>query len=98
MLQGEGSSGDGVEEGAGILILKSLRGMLALEGLPAWDVLAMGGDPVVFLSVGGASFFFGPGVSGIIVQVPLDTDADLAVIDEVSLDWGPVRGNLISWV
>ena len=97
-LQGEGSSGVGVEEGAGILILKSLRSVLALEGSPAWDVLAMGGDPVVFLSVGGASFLFGPEVSCIIVQVPMDADPDLAAVDEISLDWGPLRGDLISWV
>ena len=40
-LQGEGSSGVGVGEGAGILILKSLRGVLALGGLPAGDGLAV---------------------------------------------------------
>ena len=62
-----------------------------LERLPARGVLAMGGDPVVVLSVGGASFLFGPGVSGIVVQVPMDAAPDLAVVDEVSLDWGPVR-------
>ena len=52
-LQGEGSSGVGVEEGAGILILESLRGVLALGGLHAGDGLAMADDPVVVLGVGG---------------------------------------------
>ena len=80
------------------MILKSLWSVLALKGSPDWDVLAMGGNPVAFLSVGGASFLFGPGVFCIVVQVLMDADPDIAAVDEVSLDWGPVRGDLISWV
>ena len=80
------------------MVLKSLRGVLALGGLHAGGVLAMGGDPVVVLSVGGASFIFGPGVFGLVVQFPLDANLDLAAVDEVSLDWGPVHGGPISWV
>ena len=51
--------------------------------------LAMGGDPVVVLCVGGASFIFGPGVFNLVVQFPLDADLDLAAVNNVSLDWGP---------
>ena len=42
--------------------------------------------PVVVLWVGGALFIFGPGVSGLVMQFPLDADLGLAVVDEVSLD------------
>ena len=80
------------------MVQKSLRGVLALGGLHAGGVLAMGGDPVVVFSVGGASYIFGPGVAGAIVQVPIDAERDLADIDEVSLEQGPVRGNQISCV
>ena len=59
--------------------------MLAFKGSHAGDVLAMGGDPVVVLSVGGASFIFGPGVSGLTVLFPLDADLDLAAVGEVVL-------------
>ena len=58
----------------------------------------MGGDPVVVLWAGGASFSFGPGAVCIIVHVPMDADLGNAAINEVSLDWGPVRGGLIPWV
>ena len=43
----------GVGEGVGVLVLRSLRSVLAFEGSRAGDVLAMGGDPVVVLGVGG---------------------------------------------
>ena len=45
--------------------------MLAFEGLRAGDVLAMGGDPVVVLSAGVASYIFGPGFASAVVQVPI---------------------------
>ena len=48
-----GSSGVGVGEGAGVLVLRSLRGTLGFERLPAWGVLAWGGAPVIVLWLGG---------------------------------------------
>ena len=47
-----GSSGVGVGEGAGVLVLRSLRGALGFERLPAWGVLARGGVPVMVIGVG----------------------------------------------
>ena len=48
--------------------------MLAFEGTRARDVLAMGSGPVVVLRMGGASFIFGPGVSGLVLRFPLDAE------------------------
>ena len=97
-LQGVGSSGVGVGKGVGVLVLRSPRSVLAFKGSPAGDVLARGGAPVVVLQLGGASFIFGPGVSSLVVQFPLDANLGPAVVDEVSLDWGSVRGVPISCV
>ena len=51
-IRGVGSSRVGVGEGAGVLVLRSLRGTLGFERLPAWGVLAWGGTPVIVLWVG----------------------------------------------
>ena len=60
--------------------------------------MARGGDPVSVLWAGGASFFFGPGAFCIVVQVLMDAALGVAAVNEVYLDWGPVRGSLISLV
>ena len=39
-------------EGAGVLVLRSLRGALGFDCLPAWGALARGGAPVIALRVG----------------------------------------------
>ena len=88
----------GVGDGIGVLVLRSPRSVLTFKGSPARDVLARGGAPVVVLQVWGASFLFGPGVSGLVVQFPLDANLGLPVVDEVSLDWGSVRSVPISCV
>ena len=80
------------------MVLRSPRSVLDFEGLPTGDVPARGGAPVVVLWVGGVSFLFGSGVSGLVVQFPLEADLGLAVVDEVSLYWGAVRGVSISCV
>ena len=58
----------------------------------------MGCEPVDILWVGVLSLFFGPVAFCIVVQVLLDADPGVATFDEVSLNWGPVRGSLTSWV
>ena len=93
-----GSSGVGVGEGVGVLVLRSPRSVLAFEGSPAGDLPARAGALVVVLQVGGALFIFDPGVSGLVVQFPLDANLGLAVVNEVSLDWGSVRSVPISCV
>ena len=72
--------------------------ILSVERLPVGEVLAAGVTPVVVLRVGGLLFIFGPGFSVVVVPFPLEASFGLAVIDEVSLDWGLVRGVPISCV
>ena len=60
--------------------------------------IALAGVSVVVFQLGGVSFISGPGVSGLVVQFALDANLGLAVVDEVSLDWGSVRGVPLSCV
>ena len=71
-----------------LFVLGSPRSMLAFAMLPAGDVLARGGSPVVVLRAGGAWFLFGPGFSLLIVPFSLGADLGLAGGTEVSLTWG----------
>ena len=85
-LRGVSSSGVGVGEGVGVLVLRSRGECWFLDDcLPgaSWREALL---RVVVLWVGGALFIFGPGVSGLVMQFPLDADLGLAVVDEVSLD------------
>ena len=50
-IQGVGSLGVVVREGAGVLVLQSLRAALVFGSLPAWGILARGGVPVPILEV-----------------------------------------------
>ena len=58
----------------------------------------MSGDPVVVLWAGVVPFFFDPVAFGIGVRVFLDADLGDALVDEIYLPWGPMRGGLTSLV